>query len=287
MALDFQSDTLMPQALGFAPGHVVRLFGMRRSGNHAIADWILRNSPAPGSVFLNNCTAGKSALASCRSVAINRQKTPLAIAQQDFSTVCHSVTNGGLLLVSYEDTVPQELQQGPEISRDLDGVSIDTNVVLYRGFLNWSASMLRKLQRNAGLSVVRRAATLLRAMDGYGRMLALVDARDAPHIITICYDDWVKSEAYRAEALTRMGLQLTDNTLGSVQQYGGGSSFQNDARSADELQTDLRWRQMSDDPDYRDLMRLASRDTALVDHISRVFPTDAKTLAKLAKGGVL
>ena len=41
--------------LGFTPGQALRIFGMRRSGNHAIANWLQRNSATGRAVFLNNC----------------------------------------------------------------------------------------------------------------------------------------------------------------------------------------------------------------------------------------
>ena len=33
------------QQLGIIPGVALRLFGMRRSGNHAIVGWMQRNAP--------------------------------------------------------------------------------------------------------------------------------------------------------------------------------------------------------------------------------------------------
>ena len=34
---------------------VLRVYGLRRSGNHAVIDWLLRNAPGTGTVFLNDC----------------------------------------------------------------------------------------------------------------------------------------------------------------------------------------------------------------------------------------
>lgn len=285
VVLDVTDHTLLSAhwaPLGLQPGRVLRAFGMRRSGNHAIADWILRNAASQSSVFLNNCAAGTSPLASFRSIEINRQLHPNRKVRADLATACAPVGDGALVLISYEDLVPGKGKRAHSVSGDLPDSAIDADLIIYRGFLNWSASFLRKLQGNPGYGSARRAAVLLRAIDSYSHMLSLVDI---PGIVAICYDDWLASPDYRAETLAALGLENRDNSIGQVRPYGGGSSFQKDVSDASELQADRRWQQMKDDPDYRDILRLAARDRALTDQLDRVFAKDAQTLQALAQGG--
>ena len=89
-------------------------------------------------------------------------------------------------------------------------------------------------------------------------------------------------EGYRAGLAATLGLTLRDNSLGAVQAYGGGSSFQKDATDAAQLDTQRRWQQMADDPEFQAVLHLAARDTALVERLERLFPADAATLAGIA-----
>ncbi len=264
--------------LGFRPALVLRMFGMRRSGNHAIADWILRNVPGEGSVFLNNCAPGKSPLRGFRMIEVNRALVSARAAHGDLAGTCAPAAPQGALLFSYEDTLPDATRRGQPVSGHFDDNAIAADVIAYRGFLNWAASLLRKLQDNPGYSASRRASVLLRAIDSYGGMLTRVE--DNPRLVGICYDHWLSSETYRAERLHRLGLPARDNSLGAVQRYGGGSSFQKDAATAQDLDTAHRAGQMADDPEFAAILDIASRDTALTDILSRTFPADAEALAK-------
>jgi hypothetical protein len=267
--------------LGFVPGTVLRAFGMRRSGNHAIADWLLRNAPSQNSVFLNNCVARRNPLGHFRSISVNGRQQPGRAALKDLRSFAAAAGDGAVLLFSYEDNSPAEASLNRPISADFDETSIDADLVIYRGFLNWCASLTRKLQANPGYSLSRRASIVLHAIDTYTRMLGLVAARDELGLTPICYDDWSRSESYRGALLAGLGFPLRDNSLGRVQPYGGGSSFQKDATLPDDLATDRRWQQMADDPEFRAITFLAGRDMALTRALDQVLPQDAARLAMM------
>jgi hypothetical protein len=260
--------------LGFTPGKVVRMFGMRRSGNHAIADWLQRNAAAAGSLFLNNCAARRNPLTNYRSLELNGKRVG-----GDARTHGATLRDGAFLLISYEDTSPAEAVKKRPISDGFDESLIDSEIVIYRGFLNWSASLLKKLQSNSGYSPIARNVVLLRAVDTYARILDLVERADALGLVAIRYEDWCHSAAYRADNLTRIGLSARDNRLGEVQPYGGGSSFQKDATDAADLQTEKRWQAMATDLEYAAVLSICARDPALTERLGRLFPDDAARLA--------
>lgn len=268
---------------GFAPGMVLRVFGMRRSGNHAIAAWLLRNAPDGRSVYLNNCRAGRNPLDSFRSVEINGQPVPVKPALEDLSSVADVAGDGSLLLISYEDTLPSESRKGRPVSGDFDENRIDADLIIYRGFVNWIASLVKKLQANPEFSLTRRSAVALRAIDTYAHLLALIEAREQLRLTCICYDQWVQNEEYRRGVLRDLGLQANDTALGPVRREGGGSSFQANTRNADDLAPARRWAQMADDPEYQAILQLAARDENLTDRLSRLFPEDAARLAAIRK----
>ncbi|PCJ04511.1 MAG: hypothetical protein COB16_18435 [Rhodobacteraceae bacterium] len=268
--------------LGFTPGQTLRLFGMRRSGNHAIANWLQRNAPSGRSVFLNNCKPVTDPLQSFRSIEVNAKHAPHRIAVKTLAAVTGDVGDGALLLLSYEDVTPAMFAPKRAVSGPFDETLLTGNVLIYRGFLNWVASLLKKMQGNANYSLLRRNAILLQAIDFYGLLLWQVDQADELGFTCICYDDWVKSESYRAKILTQLGLSVRDNTLGQVQSYGGGSSFQKQVESAGELDVSRRWHQMAEDQEFAAVLQLAAHDTVLTSRLERLFPRDAALLARIA-----
>lgn len=278
-------DLNMPrdwQALGFEPGVSLRAFGMRRSGNHAILAWLQRNAPGGASVFLNNCKPGTDPLRNARGVEVNGERVSQKKANSDLPAVTQAAGQGALFLVSYEDTSPAEFDGLRQVSGGFDEALFSQNILIYRSFLNWAASLLKKMQPNAGYTLVRRNAILLRTMDSYIRLLQMVRQARGLGFTAICYDRWLAEPDYRVALLRSLGLELCDNGLGKVQRYGGGSSFQKQATSAEELQTDQRWRQMLEDPEYQAILHLAARDQALLTELDAVFPQDAAYLRSLA-----
>ena len=264
--------------LGIVPGVALRAFGMRRSGNHAIADWIMRNAPGGHAVFVNNCKPGKSPLDSFASIEVNGEKQAVRRARGNLPGETGRAGNGALLLVSYEDLSPADFGGTRQISGDFDAGLFDRDVLIYRSFLNWAASLIKKLQGNAGYGPMRRVAIMLNTADRYARMLELVGNAPGNGMVPVCYDRWFADEAYRAGILGQLGIPVTDNAIGDVQSYGGGSSFQKEAARAADLQTGERWRQMADDPDFRAFLGIAAREVDLMAQVEAHFPEDAARL---------
>ncbi len=278
-------DQFLPrewQQLGLMPSLSLRVFGMRRSGNHAILSWLQRNAPNGRSVFLNNCKPGTDPLQNARGIEVNGSRASQNKAKRDMAAVTRPAGEGAMFLVSYEDTSPAEFGLGRQVSGPFDEALFSHNILIYRGFLNWSASLLKKMQPNESYSLMRRNAILLRTVDSYTRLLQLVRQAADLGLTPICYDTWVAQEGYRAGLLQALGLELRDNTLGEVQPYGGGSSFQKQITSVAELETGKRWQQMRDDPEYQALLHLAARDPVLMQELEALFPKDAAYLRSVA-----
>lgn len=264
---------------GLAPACTLRVFGMRRSGNHAVIAWLLRNAPGTGTVFLNNCVKGRDALRSARSLEVNGTRRPLARgAQAQFADAGAAPA----VVISYEDTVPPGRGEAPA-TRRLSDAAFGGELLIHRGFLNWSASLLAKLQRNAAYTALGRMRVMLRAVETYAAALERL-AEGGLH--GICFDRWAGSRAYRAERLEALGLPARDLGLGPVQRYGGGSSFQPDAARVEELALSGRAAGMADDPEYRMVLDLACREPALISVLERHYPQDALDLNELGRDGL-
>ena len=253
---------------GLVPGRVLRIYGMRRSGNHALIDWIMRNAPGGNGLFLNNCRHGGDPIATCSSLSLfeNGAEAGQGGKWKKIDRAGHAP----FVAVSYEDRMP------PAEPKPLFA-SAETLVIIYRSFLHWAASLLRKIQGNDGFGPLDRNRIMGRALSTYAEMLDRVQHDD---VVPLCYDDWSTDEGYRRTALARLDLSGQDLSLGAVQRYGGGSSFQ-DASAATDLKTDQRSAQMADDHEYQMLLWTASRDTDFMAKLAKLFPADAARLDTL------
>ena len=262
-----------PLAPDFRPGPVLRVYGMRRSGNHAILDAFLRNAPGGNAVFFNNCKTPRDPLGSHRSLDIRRD----GARQGPLGTLDQTLAQAGpapLTIVSVEDAMPRDG------ARPIWGGG-EQKVLIYRGFLNWAASLLKKIKGNAGYGPVERMRIMTTACRTYTRALQIASA---PGDVTpVLYDRWIASEAYRAETLRALGLEAHDLGLGDVQRYGRGSSFQRGERDAAALGTDRRAELLAEDPEFGILLWLVAHDAELADAIAAHFPQDADRMLQLAE----
>ena len=259
------------------PSLALRVVGMRRSGNHAICNWLQRNAPQGAALFLNNCRAGADPLRSFNGLEVSGVRRG-----EDLAAAAAEVGQGALLLVSYEDSAHNQFAGLRALSGPVPDAAFDQDVLIYRSPLNWVASLLRKMQDNPSLSASDRVATLARALATYGDHLEAVEMAEARGHVAICYDQWVADEVYRARVLKALGLPVHDNSLGAVQPYGGGPTFQKDATEAAELTPTDRYRAMATDPEYQAVLRLMALDPRLMAQAKCLFHADAARLLRIA-----
>ncbi len=258
-----------PDPHTLAPGRVLRVYGMRRSGNHAIIDWMMRNAPDGAGLFLNNCKPNRDPLKTASGISLYEGGV---VAPYDRAKdKVRAAGEAPFTLVSYEDRMPSParspLFNAPE-----------TRVIIYRSFLHWAASLLRKIQGNAGYGPLERMRVMMQAMRTYDEILDRVQEAD---VVSVCYDDWVSDEDYRRAALDRLDLPGRDLDLGAVQRYGGGSSFQGKKAEVADLDTGQRAAQMAGDLEYQLVLWTAARDLVFMERLANIFPRDAKRLSGL------
>lgn len=267
----------LADALGFQPGVTLRTFGMRRSGNHAIINWLQRNAPQ-GSVFLNNCAIGRPARRTWRSVELNGQRAPVTKGEP-ITPVTSVAGDGAMVIVSYEDFSPDADDPHAGLTPDLPDSAVTHEVLFYRNFMNWSASLLRKIQANDDQDTLVCLRIMMVALDKYREMLELIANAKSLGMVPVNFDRWIARPGYREKVLSELGLPCRDNTLGLVQAYGGGSSFQKDAVRAEDLKTEQRWREMANDASFQIVLLAASQDEGLVNLMRKLMPKDAELLA--------
>lgn len=252
----------------------LRLFGLRRSGNHAVLNWMFRNLPEGDYVLFNNCSYNRSPLlsynqieSSDRRLGKRKQGSP---AQLRFM---ERVEGEAAMFVSYEK-YPFSVIDGDDAPEGFGEGDFDRTVLLDRSYLSWLASIM-KLLIKLTQDELRGTRLLWREVEYYRASLASLAAgiTDKPGRVRISYDAWVLDEDYRRTKLDELGLPLKDNGLGEVASYGGGSSFDGHAKVEAQTLTE-RWRGMQDDEAYRLIVRLTMRDPELRSLIGQFYPAD-------------
>ena len=247
----------------------LRVFGMRRSGNHAVIDWLRRNIPGE-TLFLNDCSPGDP----FRTYAMMEtprgdRHGPTFRATRWFPQFDEGREERSHI-VSYEDTAPDAA--GPPQGWDTPF----RTVVIHRSFLNWLASFhALVLDRNRGTRWgVERPEEIAPFVALYADLLR------APSDLAISFDRWLDGPAYRRDAARALGLAPRDDGTGAESPYGGGSSFEGGCPSD-------RWRGMTDAPGFEALAREAGRDPAFLAALANIYADDAAVLERLAAGGSL
>ena len=231
----------------------IRVVGMSRSGNHAIINWILAQSPGRN-CFLNCAEPGWSPFVSARPV------TPdLPGWHADYPDFDVEAERAGrfsrkdLLVHSYEDTFLGPFEK-PENEARHD---------------EWVGRSARRID----LLILRDARNLFasRLASGYGwlddQLVARVWSQHAREFIglrrnlrqerlLLSYSDWVTSFAYRRAVAEALGLEFDDTAAHAVPPVAGGSSFDGTAYDgrAEEMPVLRRWHAFADDARFRRML---------------------------------
>lgn len=238
----------------------IRLIGMARSGNHAVAHWIL--SQAPGRWLCLNCAEGKAnPFATARPLDDGR---PWLTNLEDFEPFAER--EGGfaqkdLLVVTHEDhflanAASREYERhhdewvGPSARR--------IDLLVLRDPYNLFASRLRsgvgRLSDGVALRMWKQ-----HAKEFLGRQRRL---RAEPKFVS--YNRWVASRAYREDLAWALSFPFTDAGFREVPACAGGSSF--DGRDyhgrATRMRVLDRWRHYGDDRAFRRLFDPETRELA-------------------------
>jgi len=248
-------------------GLEVRIAALRRSGSHAVVQWLLAQLPGRGA-FLDNCAAGENPYATCYlpdSVGVGVDlagERAAAPAPKDF------------LLHNYE-------------GRDLTAVFSDAAAAAHDGWVGASArrvdllvlrdpwnnlaSLLRWARGDVHPIAEATVAAAARRYRQYAREL-LGETRTLRHQpVFVSFNRWVAERGYREALAGQLGFPFTDAGIGAVARWGPtawGDSFDGlayDGR-AGEMALAERFRWCAGDPFYRGLF-----DAELVDLAERIF----------------
>lgn len=243
----------------------IRQVGMSRSGNHALANWILRQ--ARGRTCFLNCAEPRSnPWQTARplddgSVAwANYAGFDLAAEQQG------RLSSKDLLLFSHEDCFLGTLSRSGAFATHHDrwmGRSRRrVDLLLLRDPFNLFASRLNgSVSHSASHTAFRIWKQHAREFVGLRRHLR-------EDRVLVNYNRWVRDVGYRQEVAHALGLPFTDAGRLEVPGVGSGSSFDGRAYdgNAEEMAVLDRWRWLEQNPEW-----LEGFDADVLDLAVRIF----------------
>ena len=217
---------------GFTNFIEIRVYGLMRSGNHAIIKWIQDQYPGQITCFLNNVKHGN-----CDPYTSTSRKIFTGIDEhKDIETLRKMKKH--VLIYSYEDRAHLESQGLNFLSsvfqsdfennrkRYLGKSQHQFDVAIIRDPFNCFASRLALLQKKGPLGGVSDMELVAHNWKILAKEVISLNKYPKPRKIAINYNWWVVDQNYRKNlSLVLMGVH-NDLSLEQVSRFGGGSSFQ-------------------------------------------------------------
>lgn len=209
----------------------IRVYGLMRSGNHAIIQWVQNQFRGKVTCFLNNVDHGDH-----DPYATNKARV-LTGVEDDISTDALRRLEKALLIYSYEDRQILE-QSGADFVRSIFQQRFEQNreryfgasrhrfdVLILRDPFNCFASRIALISERGpvgGVSDVDIIASNWKVLAH--RALEILRTAD-PHSLVVSYNVWASDPAYRARLSSALMGSFDDSTMTVTPHFGGGSSF--------------------------------------------------------------
>lgn len=221
----------------------IQVYGIKRSGHHAIIFWILGHYKSYH--YYNNCW-------------INRKK----VSALEFYKLIKGVEKP-IVLSSFEDRQDHLKKSSIVNLGNYLKLPRMTRVLIIRDPFNNYASRF-KLGKEFSSIFKQTSMWKETAREYLGITNHLGDK-----VIKVNYNQWFKDISYRKELSTNFGV-FTDNNYSYVPEIGGGSSFDHRKYNgkSDEMHILQRWRKYINDPVF---CQTILKDEELMDLSARIF----------------
>lgn len=210
----------------------IQVYGLMRSGNHAIIDWIKNQYPGQSICFLNNIALGPSDPYQ-DYVQIELTNIPSDLGVESLRRHPKDV-----LIYSYEDRSSLETGNGSLLQTLFDPTNqtiVKRNLLSYQhhfttGILrdpyNCLASRIALIRKRGALGGTTDLQLIKENWKQIARKALSLEAQPKDNEQVILYNKWVESNSYRREISRKLLGTYQDNSLATISGYGGGSSFQ-------------------------------------------------------------
>lgn len=239
----------------------LRIFAPRRSGHHAIINWIMVQKKGQH-YLLNNCKRGNPYYTCIKQDSLIPFRTALS-RKLFWVTERRGIhAKKDMLIYNFENADPEKIinSNTPEQWRHYVGPSKEKyNVLILRDPFNLFASKLRWARGKKFTPKLDDAQQWVDLWIKYAR--EFVNESDlVPQKVCISYNKWFSDKAYRRELASKLKLPFTDDGRESVAKWGPttwGDSFDGlrFEGHATKMKVTERWKKYKDDPFYVNLFR--------------------------------
>lgn len=210
----------------------LRVYGLMRSGNHAIINWIRDQYPGQSICFLNNIPL-KSTDPYQDYVQIELRNIPGNLSIESLRNHPKDV-----LIYSYEDRASLEADNGSLLETLFDDANraiVRRNLLtcqhhfttgILRDPYNCFASRLTLIRKRGSCGGITDLQLIKENWKQIARKALSMKSQPKDDEFIILYNKWVESESYRRDISRQLFGTYQGHSLATISDYGGGSSFQ-------------------------------------------------------------
>lgn len=220
------------------------ILGTKRSGHHAVGEWMTRLGPPTYQIWLNDCVSRSiSTLPHCRTTVPCHRLLPKLLSEpwpRDLVTESGDDRRPHQRVISMEGALLRDVRDLPE-ARAAERIA-----VVIRDSANLAASLRKtfagEIAKEGPLGATMRsflASNQDYLREATGRSAILGDL--AWKTVFISYNRWHTDAAYRRLIAEALGHPLVDDPRGTVSTFGPRSAFQPRETKAERLESLTRW----------------------------------------------
>jgi hypothetical protein len=241
----------------------IRAFGQMRSGNHAIIQWLLDQHSGHPCCFLNNVRHGDV------DPYTNYAQRVLAGIPEDIETEKLRALDKRLLVYSYEDQ-GGAAADGPDFLGSVFSPVFETrradylgpsehryDLAIIRDPFNFFASRIQFIRTRGGWGGIKDLDDIRHDWKKIARFALETERGADPQRLAVKFNQWAVDDTYRRHTSERLMGSFSDETMGIVSNFGGGSSFQ--ASPLTLTRAVRRWRKLLDPKTYTRIGHYARR----------------------------
>ncbi|NER80336.1 MAG: hypothetical protein F6K42_12300 [Leptolyngbya sp. SIO1D8] len=256
-----------PENWGIINQVEIRMIGLRRSGNHALIDWIKKQQTGPFK-HINDVPIGENPFRHEYEYFIDHYPEYPKVIEDLRRQSNGEFKPKDCFIYNYEDFTFKEILN-PAFERKHDwyvGKSTKRiDLLIMRDPFNLLASRLKK----GFVSVKSTRVNFTDLWVSYAKEF-LGETNFLTHSkVCVSYNRWIKDVDYRRDIATQLGITFTDAGFNKVARRAGGSSFDGTAHDGDPSKMNLtgRWRHYLNDNLYQSLLK----NKALMAYSEQIF----------------
>ena len=239
----------------------------KRSGHHAVIDWMTKLDPSRYQVWLNDCVSNKAwPHPHCSTAVPTTSLLPKQLGEpgpRDLVTESGNEKKPHERIISLEGASLCLIPTLPE-AREAECI-----VFVLRDALNFAASYWRAFPGEfakdgfLGGSLRMMLSTYREYLDEANGTTSVLGELSSKTVF-VSYNRWHCEASYRQMIAERLGTELNDAPRGIVAAYGPRSAFQPETTRAEDLKTLERWREAIEDHELQAIWT-ACRDPELLE----------------------